>query len=106
MGMTSMLLTGSTLPTDLVDSLSLVMASSGLLLALVSNMQDVRKVDSLMMKEFKCRHVAPISLVQDAVDFCRPLARTSNVSFDLDLPVSTHLMVQSNLLRQARIQTR
>ena len=101
MGMTSMLLQDSTLSDDMVDSLSLVMASSGLLLTLVNNMLDVRKVDANMMTEFKLKSIDSAPPIKDAVDFCRPLARSSSVELSVDL--ARDAVVRSDPLRQQQI---
>jgi light-regulated signal transduction histidine kinase (bacteriophytochrome) len=96
-----MLLQDASLPEELVESLSLVMASSRLLLTLVNNMLDVRKVESNMMNEFDLISVDSASPIQDAVNFCRPLATTSHVALHVDL--CPNAIVQTDPLRQQQV---
>jgi len=64
----------------LVESLKLIMASSGLLLNLINNLLDVKKVNSEMMDDFPMSPVIATSAIRDTIDFCQPLASISGVS--------------------------
>lgn len=81
MGVTGMLLQQKEHGKDavLVESLRLIMASSGLLLNLINNLLDVKKVNSEMMDEFPLSAVTAASSIQDTIDFCQPLASISGV---------------------------
>jgi signal transduction histidine kinase/ActR/RegA family two-component response regulator len=105
MGITSMLLgEAESLPTDVQESLALIMASSGLLLTLVNNMLDVRKCDANMMSEFQ---LVPIPLkppMEDAAAFCRPLATISNVKLELEFGNSSqYAIIESDALRLQQV---
>ncbi|VEU33382.1 unnamed protein product [Pseudo-nitzschia multistriata] len=67
-----------------VESLKLIMASSGLLLNLINNLLDVKKVNSDMMDEFPLSSVVAASAIQDTIDFCQPLASISGVAVVTD----------------------
>eukprot|EP00536_Pseudo-nitzschia_multiseries_P013954 jgi/Psemu1/261849/estExt_Genewise1Plus.C_6350013 len=80
MGVTGMLLQQKqNADSALVESLKLIMASSGLLLNLINNLLDVKKVNSEMMGEFPLSPVVAKSAIQDAIYFCQPLASISGV---------------------------
>lgn len=81
MGVTGMVLQQKQDEDDpvLVESLRLIMASSGLLLNLINNLLDVKKVNSEMMDEFPLSSITASSAIQDTIDFCQPLASISGV---------------------------
>eukprot|EP00977_Amphora_coffeiformis_P020931 scaffold8649_cov185-Amphora_coffeaeformis.AAC.2 len=105
MGITSLLLEDAeALPKDAQESLSLVMASSGLLLTLVNNMLDVRKCDANKMNDFNLVPVPLRAPMEDAVAFCRPLAAISNVLLELDYKDNTkHALIKSDTLRLQQV---
>jgi len=82
MGVTGMLLQQKESAKDavLAESLKLIMASSGLLLNLINNLLDVKKVNSEMMDEFPLSAVNAASSIRDTIDFCQPLASISGVA--------------------------
>jgi signal transduction histidine kinase len=55
------------------------MASSRLLLTLVNNMLDVRKMETNNMSKFELTPVQVEPVLVDAADFCRPFAHINEV---------------------------
>ena len=89
------------------ESLKLIMASSGLLLNLINNMLDVKRVAEGMMEEFPLTIFPAADPIKDAIGFCLPLASISNVTVVADYgdhPCSTeHFSVRSNALRLQQV---
>jgi len=112
MGVTGMLLQQKENAKDavLIESLRLIMASSGLLLNLINNLLDVKKVNSEMMDEFPLSPVTAASSIQDTIDFCQPLASISGVGVvtefggdnQMQLPYHEYKVV-SNALRLQQV---
>jgi len=104
MGVTSLLIDDSELPKNTTDALSLVMTSARLLLTLINNILDVRKMDAAMLDEF---HLDPIQLsksLSDAADFCQPFAMVSDVKLETDnLESIQTVIVESNALRLQQV---
>eukprot|EP00536_Pseudo-nitzschia_multiseries_P004933 jgi/Psemu1/189374/e_gw1.87.68.1 len=65
---------------DALESLGLIMASSSLLLNLINNLLDVKKVTANMMEDFLLTPLLAADIIQEAIDFCKPLASISRVS--------------------------
>jgi len=106
MGVTGMLLQQKqNADAVLVESLKLIMASSGLLLNLVNNLLDVKKVTSEMMDEFPLSPVVATSAIQDTIDFCHPLASVSGVAVVTDYGEykNNDYQVISNALRLQQV---
>ncbi|OEU09274.1 two-component system sensory kinase [Fragilariopsis cylindrus CCMP1102] len=111
MGVTSMLLQENKkkdekqTDTILAESLKLIMASSGLLLNLINNLLDVKKVNSEMMDSFPMSSVIARSAIKDTIDFCQPLASISGVSVVTDYGNGrkNDFMVVSNALRLQQV---
>mmetsp|Transcript_1458 Transcript_1458/g.3220 ORF Transcript_1458/g.3220 Transcript_1458/m.3220 type:complete len:926 (-) Transcript_1458:552-3329(-) len=106
MGVTGMLLQQKqNADTVLVESLRLIMASSGLLLNLINNLLDVKKINSKMMDEFPLSSVVATSAIQDTIDFCLPLASISGVDVVTDYGENkkNDYQVVSNSLRLQQI---
>jgi len=91
--------------TILAESLKLIMASSGLLLNLINNLLDVKKVNSEMMDSFPMSSVIARSAIKDTIDFCQPLASISGVSVVTDYGNGrkNDFMVVSNALRLQQV---
>lgn len=104
MGVTSLLLQqASDLTTDILESLKLIMASSSLLLNLINNLLDVKKVTAKMMEDFPLSPISASSPIRDAVGFCLPLASISSVNIVTDLQTAQHAIVKSNALRLQQV---
>jgi len=109
MGVTDMLLqqnkSNKNVDTGLIDSLKLIMASSELLLNLINNLLDVKKIDSEMMDEFPLSPVLARSAIQDSIDFCQPLASISGVTVVMDGVDDNmqDIQVMSNALRLQQV---
>lgn len=109
MGTVSLLLnkddTGDPLSEDTRESLSIVMASAGLLLTLINNMLDVRKCDANMMSKFALSDISLLSSINDALTFSKPLAFISNVHLKME-PASlskTSTFVRADTLRLQQV---
>jgi len=87
---------------DAEESLGLIMASSSLLLNLINNLLDVKKATANMMDEFVLTSVHASDTIQDAIDFCNPLASISNVSIVMDhrLTTSSDFVIANSLRLQ------
>jgi len=104
MGVTSLLLQQENiLDCDMLESLKLIMASSSLLLNLINNLLDIKKVNSKMMEDFPMASIVASGPINDAVGFCRPLASISNVKIGTDLRIAKHAIVKSNALRLQQV---
>jgi len=103
MGITSLLLNDVRLPNDVNDSLNLISASSGLLLVLINNLLDVRKLNANMMKDFPLVPILPAGPMIDAADFCRPLAVVSGVNIRAVPGDAANTWVRSNYLRLQQV---
>lgn len=110
MGVTGMLLQENNSKTSdsiLNESLRLIMASSGLLLNLINNLLDVKKVNSEMMDDFPLSPIDPMVAIKDTIDFCRPLASISGVSVVAHYGKDTHsgceCQIESNSLRLQQV---
>jgi len=86
MGVCSMLVCDSTLNLhhEAKESLDIIMASSSLLLVLINNLLDVRKCDANMMENFELTPTLSLAPIQDSADFCRPLAKISGLTIDIE----------------------
>jgi signal transduction histidine kinase len=60
--------------------LSQIMASARLLLTLINNMLDVRKLETTEMSNFELTPTPLHQCMSDAVDFCMPFATLNEVS--------------------------
>jgi len=104
MGVTSMLVDkASDLSNDILESLKLIMASSGLLLNLINNLLDVKKVDAKMMEEFPLSPVQACNPIRDAIGFCLPLASISSVNIVTELDTAQEAIIKSNALRLQQV---
>jgi signal transduction histidine kinase/ActR/RegA family two-component response regulator len=103
MGITSMLLDDPTLSEDAQESLTVVMTSSRLLLTLINNLLDVRKCDADMLDTFQLGEVSMGFALADAVDFCKPFAKISNVDLEVNLEGAGGVYAESNFLRFQQI---
>ncbi|CAB9511861.1 Hybrid signal transduction histidine kinase K [Seminavis robusta] len=105
MGVCSMLRCDASfqLPDQAMDSLDLIMASSSLLLVLINNLLDIRKIDSHMMDKFQLSPTSSKSPLQDSADFCRPLAKISGVEIDIQHKGTEHAVVMANDLRLQQV---
>mmetsp|Transcript_1259 Transcript_1259/g.3206 ORF Transcript_1259/g.3206 Transcript_1259/m.3206 type:complete len:949 (+) Transcript_1259:203-3049(+) len=106
MGITSLLLEQNSsryanqLNKDALESLGLIMASSSLLLNLINNLLDVKKATANMMDDFLLTPLLAMDPIQDAVDFCKPLASISMVDIKMDCNGgTTGAFVNANALR-------
>jgi len=109
MGATSMLLSEKSDHND-SESLKLIMASSGLLLNLINNMLDVKRITEGMMDEFPVTSLSASEPIREAIGFCLPLASISNVNIVVDYgvtgiekPSTEHAVVRSNALRLQQV---
>lgn len=76
------------------------MASSRLLLTLVSNLLDIRKCDANMLDTFELTPQMLPANITESVNFCRPLAAITNVKLELKMEeVVEETTVQLNSLR-------
>jgi len=88
---------------DVMESLSMIMASARLLLTLINNMLDVRKCDSAMMDAFQLGSVDLQRSIQDTMEFCMPAASLSGIQLQIVQPITPSLLVHSNALRLQQI---
>jgi len=70
---------------EALDSLSTVMASSRLLLTLINNLLDVRKMDAMMMDEFKLSSTLLAPAMHESMQFCRPIAFINDAELEMTL---------------------
>jgi signal transduction histidine kinase len=68
------------------------MASSRLLLTLINNMLDVRKMETNNMSKFELTPVAVEPVLVDAADFCRPFAHINEVTRPFYCTHNSHYM--------------
>lgn len=98
MGMASFLLSDKHLHPDSREPLSLIMASSRLLLTLINNMLDIRKCDAQMMDFVLSDEVVGPSILQ-AVGYCKPIASINGVNLVTDTVKTENVVVKINPLR-------
>ncbi|KAL3897520.1 MAG: hypothetical protein SGPRY_013034 [Prymnesium sp.] len=82
MGVSSTLLVDMApgLDLNLYDGVSAILASSRLLLTLINNILDMRKMDVNMMGDIEVVPVPVASSIRDAITFCTPFATINDVS--------------------------
>ena len=104
MGMTSLLLNESKADKDVKDCMTMVMTSARLLLTLINNMLDLRKLDANMLDEMPLTPTDLESSLKAAIDFCLPCASVTNVGLKLTMDGGTsRLLVKSNALRLQQV---
>jgi len=103
LGMTSMMLDDPLVPIDTKESLSMVLASSRLLLTLINNLLDVRKCDADRMDAFQIVSVPLAETLENACDFCKPIATLTRVKIELSLDEARGATVQSDALRLQQV---
>lgn len=100
-GMTSLLVDADNLSIkEAKDGLAMVMVSSRMLLTLINNLLDVRKCDDSLLNGFQLSSVPLAKSLQEATDFCRPIASVTNVNISAHVGDDCkHVMVRSNPVR-------
>ena len=101
--MSSLLLEDQTLPEQAYYSLNVVMTSANLLLTLINNILDVRKIDNRMMDAFQLGPLNLSKALVHSVDFCKPYASITGVNLRIDTNGLSKIHVTSNDLRFQQI---
>ncbi|KAG5177918.1 hypothetical protein JKP88DRAFT_264866 [Tribonema minus] len=106
-GITSTMLMDMTPETDdKYNLLMTVMASSRLLLTLINNMLDMRKMETANMGRFELERTPVERCLRDAIDFCLPFAMLNEVKVDMamaDAPAGVHAWANPLRLQQVAI---
>lgn len=89
--------------TNLFDGISTILASARLLLTLISNVLDLRKVELNMMQEVELGAVPIGECIQDSMRFCDPYACVNEVKLIKHGLDADPLMVTGNRLRLEQV---
>ena len=103
MGMTSLILRDTKAATEVIEAMTMVMTSAQLLLTLINNILDVRKMDASMLGDF---YLSPINLARSlrcAIDFCKPCAHISDVKLEISPEAALEVFAESNDLRLQQV---
>lgn len=103
LGVTAMMLDDPLVPIDSKESLSMVLASSRLLLTLINNLLDVRKCNADRMDEFQLVSVPLTETLDNSLEYCKPIATLANVRMKLSLEKANDVIVQSDALRLQQV---
>jgi signal transduction histidine kinase/AmiR/NasT family two-component response regulator len=104
MGVTSTLLIDMVPEEEhLYESVSIILASSRLLLTLINNVLDIRKMDTNMMNDPESSPVPVFGCLTDSIKFCEPFATLNEASLVLEGVEDDSWCVLANRLRLEQI---
>lgn len=88
--------------TNFSDGLSTILASSRLLLTLIGNVLDLRKVELNMMKEMELKPTDIRHSVEESIRYCEPFANVNEVTV-VSTGLEQNFLVMGNKLRLEQI---
>jgi PAS domain S-box-containing protein len=89
---------------NIYDGVSMILASSRLLLTLINNVLDIRKIDLEMIQKIDLDPIDVVECIQDSIRFCMPYASVNDVELTVaDQDQTSSRYILANRLRMEQV---